>query len=46
MTDQSIEQYKQQLFLAATLAVISERGFHDSPISVIAKRSGVSPGTI
>ncbi|NDJ53407.1 MAG: TetR/AcrR family transcriptional regulator [Chloroflexi bacterium] len=46
MTDQTIEQDKQQLIFAATLAVISERGFHDSPVSVIAKRSGVSPGTI
>jgi AcrR family transcriptional regulator len=37
---------KRQLILNSTLKLISERGFHDSPISIIAKKAGVSVGTI
>jgi len=37
---------KQNDILDAALQIISERGFHDSPISAIAKQAGVGAGTI
>jgi len=37
---------KRTAILEATLALISERGFHNTPMSLIAKTSGVSTGII
>ena len=37
---------KKQAILKATLKLISERGFHDTPMSLIAKNAGVSVGII
>lgn len=37
---------KRTAILEATLALISERGFHNTPMSLIAKTSGVSAGII
>lgn len=37
---------KRTAILQATLNLISERGFHDTPMSLIAKTSGVSTGII
>ena len=37
---------KQQAILDGTLALIAERGFHDTPMSLIARQSGVSAGII
>jgi AcrR family transcriptional regulator len=37
---------KQTAILAATLDLIAEQGFHNTPMSQIAKRSGVSAGII
>jgi AcrR family transcriptional regulator len=37
---------KQEAILAATLRLVSERGFHDAPMSLIAKEAGVSAGII
>jgi AcrR family transcriptional regulator len=37
---------KKQAILKATLKLISERGFHDTPMSLIAKKAGVSVGII
>jgi len=37
---------KRTAILKATLNLISERGFHDTPMSLIAKTSGVSTGII
>jgi AcrR family transcriptional regulator len=37
---------KRAAILDTTLALLSERGFHDTPMSMIAKRSGVSTGII
>jgi AcrR family transcriptional regulator len=37
---------KRATILDTTLALLSERGFHDTPMSMIAKRSGVSTGII
>lgn len=37
---------KRTAILGATLTLISERGFHNTPMSLIAKTSGVSAGTI
>lgn len=39
-------QNKRVAILNATLALITERGFHNTPMSVIAKTSGVSAGII
>lgn len=37
---------KQTAILDATLNLIAERGFHDTPMSLIAKQAGVSAGII
>lgn len=37
---------KRDAILQAALVVIAERGLHDSPMSLIAQRSGASAGTI
>lgn len=37
---------KRTAILGTTLTLISERGFHNTPMSLIAKTSGVSVGTI
>jgi AcrR family transcriptional regulator len=37
---------KREAILAATLRLVSERGFHDAPMSLIAKEAGVSAGII
>lgn len=37
---------KRSAILAATLDLIAERGFHGTPMSQVAKRSGVSTGII
>jgi len=37
---------KETLILETTLNLIAERGFHDTPMSLIAKTSGVSTGII
>ena len=37
---------KREAILAATLQLVSERGFHDAPMSLIAKEAGVSAGII
>jgi AcrR family transcriptional regulator len=37
---------KREAILEAMLDLIVERGFHDAPMSVLAKRSGASPGVI
>lgn len=37
---------KREAILNAMLGLIVERGFHDAPMSVLAKRSGASPGVI
>jgi len=37
---------KREAILKAMLDLIVERGFHDAPMSVLAKRSGASPGVI
>jgi AcrR family transcriptional regulator len=37
---------KRDAILQAALEVIAERGLHDSPMSLIVQRSGVSAGTI
>jgi AcrR family transcriptional regulator len=40
------ESDKQTAIFQATLDLIAERGFHDTPMSLITKRSGVSTGII
>jgi AcrR family transcriptional regulator len=37
---------KREAILKAMLDLIVERGFHDAPMSVLARRSGASPGVI
>jgi AcrR family transcriptional regulator len=37
---------KREEILTAMLDLIVERGFHDAPMSLLAKRSGASPGVI
>ncbi len=37
---------KRAAILRAALRIISERGFHDAPVSLIAKEAGVSAGII
>lgn len=37
---------KHQAILDTTLRLVSERGFHDTPMSLIAKEAGVAAGTI
>jgi AcrR family transcriptional regulator len=37
---------KKEAILKAMLDLIVERGFHNAPMSVLAKRSGASPGVI
>jgi AcrR family transcriptional regulator len=37
---------KRGAILKATLELVAERGFHDTPMSLVAKRSGASPGVI
>ena len=37
---------KREAILQAALELIAERGFHDTPMSLIARRSGASAGTI
>ncbi len=39
-------QGKQEAILQAALALLAERGFHGTPMSLVAQRAGVSPGTI
>ncbi len=46
MAQVDIKSDKEIIILEATLALISERGFHNTPMSLIAKRSGVSAGII
>jgi AcrR family transcriptional regulator len=43
MTD---KRDKREAILKAMLDLIVERGFHNAPMSVLAKRSGASPGVI
>ncbi len=43
---QTAETDKKQAILQTTLALITENGFHNAPMSVIAKRAGVAAGTI
>lgn len=44
---QTIEKKdKKEAILDAMLDLIVERGFHNAPMSVLAKRSGASPGVI
>ena len=37
---------KKEAILEAMLDLVAERGFHDAPMSLLAKRSGASPGVI
>jgi AcrR family transcriptional regulator len=37
---------KKSALLHATLTLVNENGFHDAPMSKIAKRAGVAPATI
>jgi AcrR family transcriptional regulator len=37
---------KRDAILTATLEMVSERGFHDAPMSLIAQKANVGPGTI
>ena len=37
---------KRDAILQAMLEIVSERGFHDAPMSLLAKRSGASAGVI
>jgi len=37
---------KREAILKATLALVAERGFHDTPMSLVARQSGASPGVI
>lgn len=37
---------KRETILEAMLDLVAERGFHDAPMSLLAKRSGASPGVI
>ncbi|HZP05457.1 MAG TPA: TetR/AcrR family transcriptional regulator [Terracidiphilus sp.] len=37
---------KREAILKAMLDLVVERGFHDAPMSLLAKRSGASPGVI
>lgn len=37
---------KRETILEAMLDLVVKRGFHDAPMSVLAKRSGASPGVI
>lgn len=37
---------KRETILEAMLDLIVERGFHDAPMSLLAKRSGASAGVI
>ncbi len=46
MTSDKIVSDKRAAILEATLHLISARGFHDTPMSLIAKTSGVSTGII
>ncbi len=49
MSNKTVEKSasnKRAAILEATLALISERGFHNTPMSLIAKTSGVSAGII
>lgn len=46
MTQVPAKTDKEIAILNATLNLISERGFHNTPMSLIAKRSGVSAGII
>jgi len=47
MSNKTVEKNisdKRTAILDATLALISERGFHNTPMSLIAKTAGVSTG--
>jgi AcrR family transcriptional regulator len=46
MTDSATTTDKRSAILNATLDLIAERGFHGTPMSLVAKRSGVSTGII
>lgn len=37
---------KKEVILETTLRLITERGFHDTPMSLVAKEAGVAAGTI
>lgn len=37
---------KKEAILETMLDLVAERGFHDAPMSLLAKRSGASPGVI
>ena len=37
---------KKQAILDAMLDLVVKRGFHDAPMSALAKKSGASPGVI
>lgn len=41
-----MKQDKKTAILNATLKLITERGFHDTPMSVVAEKAGVGAGTI
>jgi hypothetical protein len=40
------EPGKRDVILIAMLDLVGERGFHDAPMSVLAKKAGVSAGII
>jgi AcrR family transcriptional regulator len=42
----AIKTDKREAILKAMLDLVVERGFHDAPMSVLARRSGASPGVI
>ena len=46
MTVEKIEKDKRQAVLQATLALVAEQGFHNTPMAQIARRAGVSAGII
>ncbi len=41
-----MNSYKRADIIQAALELIAERGFHDAPMSMIAKKAGVAAGTI
>ncbi len=46
MTTMAAKPDRKDAILNAMLELIAERGFHDAPISLLAKRSGTSAGVI
>jgi AcrR family transcriptional regulator len=43
---ESLMSEKRNAILEATLELVSERGFHNTPMSMIAREANVGPGTI